>query len=398
MSFLPITDAAGILAILSGVCAFFYWLEKTTQWRLFHFLPPLVFVYVVPAILTNLHVIPARSSVRDGFETLVLPMMLVLLLLELDVVAAVRLMGRGVVVMLFGTLGVVVGAPIGYALVKDWLDPQAWKAFGALSGSWVGGSANLAAVAEMIEAPDAERALAVLGDTTMYLIWLPILMASKAFAEPFARFTGVSAERTAEMEAALAEWPRAQRLPNFRDYLYLIAIAMTATSIANATAAPLAGVTPYLSAGTWRILLVTTMGIALTLTPMRHIPGSRDLGTALVLLFMAQMGATADLSGMASQALPFLLGVTVWIFIHGAFCLLGAKVMRTDVHTAAIASGANIGGVATASQVAAYHKQTLVPAGILMALIGYALGNYAGLLAAALCQWVSGESPIPLTP
>jgi uncharacterized membrane protein len=375
--------------VLSGVCAFFYWLEKATAWRLFHFLPPLVFVYVVPAILTNVGVIPAKSSVRDAFDTLVLPMMLVLLLLELDIVAAVRLMGRGVVVMLFGTLGVVVGAPVGYLLVKHWLGSEAWKAFGSLSGSWVGGTANLAAVAEMIDAKDSERALAILGDTTMYLFWLPVLMASKAFAEQFGRFAGVSAERTAEMEAAVSKWPQAERKVNFRDYFYLIAVSMTATWVANSAAAPLAALTPYLSAGTWRILLVTTLGIALSLTPLRRIPGSRDLGTAMVLLFMAQMGATADLSGMVSQAAPFLFGAFVWIIIHGVFCLLGAKLMHVDIHTAAIASAANIGGVATASQVAAYHKETLVPAGILMALIGYALGNYAGLLAATLCHWVS---------
>jgi uncharacterized membrane protein len=101
------------------------------------------------------------------------------------------------------------------------------------------------------------------------------------------------------------------------------------------------------------------------------------------------MGATADLAGMKSQALPFLVGALVWIFIHGAFCLLGAKLMKVDIHTAAIASAANIGGAATAAQVAAYHKESLVPVGILMALLGYALGNYAGLLAATLCYWTS---------
>jgi uncharacterized membrane protein len=375
--------------VLTGVCAFFYWLEKATAWRLFNYMPPLVFVYVVPAILTNVGVLPPKSPVSDAFDKLVLPMMLVLLLLELDVVSAVRVMGRGVVVMLFGTLGVVVGAPVGFVLVQSWLSSDGWKAFGALSGSWVGGTANLAAVAEMIEARDAERSLAVLGDTTIYLIWLPILMASKGFAASFAHWTGVSDDRVANMEAAAAALPRAAHAATYRDFLYLFALSLAATWISNVAAGPLAGLTPYLSASTWRILLVTTLGIGLSLTPLRRIPASRELGMALVLLYMAQMGATADLAGMKSQALPFLVGALVWIFIHGAFCLLGAKLMKVDIHTAAIASAANIGGAATAAQVAAYHKESLVPVGILMALLGYALGNYAGLLAATLCYWTS---------
>jgi uncharacterized membrane protein len=136
-------------------------------------------------------------------------------------------------------------------------------------------------------------------------------------------------------------------------------------------------------------LLVTTLGVALSLTPLRRLGASRELGMALVLIFMAHMGASADFSKAAVEAVPFLLGCTVWIIIHGLFCLLGAWIMRVDVHTAAIASAANIGGVAAASVVAAFHKERLVPAGILMALLGYALGNYAGWAAAVLCPWVS---------
>ena len=110
---------------------------------------------------------------------------------------------------------------------------------------------------------------------------------------------------------------------------------------------------------------------------------------ALVYLFVARMGASADLKGVTEQALPFLAGSLFWIFFHGGFCLLGAKLLRVDVHTAAIASAANIGGAASAPIVAAHHKESLVPASVLMALVGYAIGNYAGFLAAQLCRLVS---------
>jgi uncharacterized membrane protein len=111
---------------------------------------------------------------------------------------------------------------------------------------------------------------------------------------------------------------------------------------------------------------------------------------ACVYLFVARMGAKADLSGIGVEVLWFLLGAYLWIALHGAVILLGARLFRVDVHTAAISSAANIGGAASAPIVAAYHKPALVPVSILMALIGYAVGNPAAFLAALLCRWVGG--------
>ena len=107
---------------------------------------------------------------------------------------------------------------------------------------------------------------------------------------------------------------------------------------------------------------------------------------ALVFIFMAQTGATANLAQAAEQAVPFLIGAAICISIHGFFCLVAAKLLHVDIHTAAIASAANVGGIATASCVAAHHKESLMPAAVLLALLGYAIGTYAGLLTAAICE------------
>ncbi|MCO6042772.1 DUF819 family protein [Aeoliella sp. ICT_H6.2] len=389
MDWLPISSTPGILAMLSGICAFFFWLERRTGWRLFRYLPPLIFIYLVPVVLSNTGVLPTSSPVYGQMKDLVLPMMLVLLLLKVNVGGAVRVLGRGVGVMLFGTLGVMVGAPIGYLLVKPWLEPNAWKAFGVLAGSWIGGTGNMAAVSEMIDASGTEFGLAVLADSTIYVIWLPILLGSKSIADRFSRFTGVDPERLAQMKAAADAEQIETHPPSTADLLSLLTIAFAAMWAANLIAAQLPVVEPYLDEGTWRILLITTIGIGLSFTPLSRIPGSHELGMALVYLFVARMGAIAEMESAATQALPFLCGATVWIFIHGAFCLLGAKLLKVDVHTAAIASAANIGGAASASVVASHHQESLVPASILMALMGYAIGNFAAYATAMLCWCVS---------
>ena len=148
-------------------------------------------------------------------------------------------------------------------------------------------------------------------------------------------------------------------------------------------------VSPILTASTWKILLITTTGLLLSLTPARHIPASHELAMALVFIFVANMGARADISGITASAGWFLLGCYIWIAIHGGFCVLGAYLLRVDIHSTAIASAANIGGAASAPVVASSHNEKLVPASILMALIGYAIGTYGAFLAAWLCYLLS---------
>jgi uncharacterized membrane protein len=384
-----ITDSAGILFILAGNAALWFYLEKRTQWGIFNFFPPLIFIYLIPAILSNTDVIPLKDPTYDWMGRYLLPMFLTLLLLDVNVRAAIRLMGRGVLVMLAGTLGVVIGAPIAFSLVKSGLGPEAWKGYGALAGSWIGGTGNMAAVGEGLATPGTEFGLAVIADHAVYLVWLPILLSSKKLASYFNKFTGASADSQEKLKAAAAALSVDKGAIEMRHLLYLIGIAAGATFIASEIAERLPALPPVLSPSTYRILIVTSLGIALSFSPARNIPGSHVLAMALVYLFVARMGARASVDGLAGQALPFVGGAYLWILIHGAFLLGAAKLLKADVHTAAIASAANIGGAASAPVVAAYHDERLVPVSILMALVGYAVGNYAAFLAAWLCQLVA---------
>ena len=241
MSVLPITSPTGVLALLSGVCACFFWLEKATGWKFFQFVPPLIFIYLVPMILSNNGVLPTESPVYSVMESIMLPMLLVLLLLKLNLRGAVKILGPGLGVMLFGTLGVMVGAPIGLLCVKHWLGPDAWKAFGSLSGSWVGGSANLVAVSQMLHASGTEYGLAVLADTLItYAVWVPVLLISKKYAGPFAKLTRIKSKDSTELAEEDESHVEASRVPTTRDYIFLICVALMAAWLADLAAGRLA--------------------------------------------------------------------------------------------------------------------------------------------------------------
>ena len=375
--------------MLTGIAAFFLFVERWTKWRLFSFFPPLLFIYFVPMLLSNIGVLAHEGPVYDWMNDTMLPFLLVIVLLKVDVVSAVRVMGRGMLVMLCGGAGVILGAPLVYSLVKDRLDPTAWKAFGSLAGSWIGGTANMAAVGQGLGASGTEFGLAVLGDNMVYIVWLPILLASKGLAPWFNRFTRVDPRRMEMLERTGVEAKAVDERIAVPHFLYLLFLGFAATLAAGVIAGLLPEVPPVLTASTWRILLVTTFGLMLSATPARKIPGSQELAIALIYLFVANTGARADLSGLREQVIWFLLAAYLWVGLHGLACILGARLFRVDIHSTAIASVANIGGAAGASLVAAHHNPRLVPVGILMALMGYALGTYGGFIAAWLCQRIS---------
>jgi uncharacterized membrane protein len=383
-----ITSPAGVLTILSGICALFFFLEDKTRWRLFNYLPPLIFIYAIPAVLSNTNIITQKSPVYEWFSSMVLPMFLVLMLLKVDIASTIKIMGRGIFVMLFGTLGVIVGAAISFSIVKNKLPPDTWKAFGTLAASWIGGTGNMAAVKEGIGASSQEFGLAVLGDNLVYIIWLPILLGSKSFAGLFNRFTRVDKKRIEMLEKVPAEKKIIGQI-KMRHFLYLFMLGFCCVWFSDFISARLPEYEPVLSTSTWKILLITTMGLVLSMTAARNIPASHELSMALLYLFVANIGAKANISGLTLSAGWFILACYIWIIIHGLFCIIGAYLLKVDIQSTAIASAANIGGAASAPVVASHHNEKLVPVSILMALIGYAIGNYGGFLTAMLCFWLS---------
>lgn len=393
-----VTSPIGVIAVLLAVAAFFFFVAQISRAKLFTYVPPLLFIYATPVFLNNLDVIPSNSPVYPGLSAYLLPAFIVLMLIKVDIPAVGRVLGKGVLVMLMGTAGVMVGAVVAYYIVHPWLSEDAWKGYGALAGSWIGGTANMAATAEMLGTSEEQFGLAIIADNVIYIVWLPLLLLSRDFADRFNRWARVPEDRLIMMDAAASAHEKSDEVPTMSHYLYIASIAVGVTWFATATApaisAWIASVSPaaatVFSGATTRILLVTTIALTLSLTPVSKLPNTTAIGTALVYVFVAGMGARASVSGLA-EAPMFVLGAFIWISIHGLFCLAGAWLFRVDIHSVAIASAANIGAAASAPIVAAHHRPSLVPASILLALLGYALGNYLAPLTGHLARMAVGQ-------
>ena len=390
------------MAVLVAVVSFWFWLEKKSGWKIFEFLPPLIFIYATPVVLSNTGVIPFENGAYDFLRHYGLPIFICLMLIKVDVLGAVRIMGKGVFVMLIGSVGVVLGGFVAFALgqaitTPEWfwlkfpLPEDSWKAFGTLSGSWIGGTGNMTATHAALDGSSEQMTMAAAADQMVYLIWLPLLLGSRAFAEKFNRWMRVPENRLAMMDKAAAEHEDSEQAPKMTQLLYLalVALGFTWISLELSQVLPpvVIGGATVVSASTWLILLVTTLALIASTTPVRKLPAAQPIAMAIIYVYVARIGATMDLSNASLETMgAFVAMAYVWIAIHGIFILTGAWLFRVDVHTLAIASAANIGGAASAPIVAAHHRQSLVPASILMAMIGYALGNYLAILTGRLGQ------------
>ena len=397
-----VTSPAGVMTVLVAVVSFWFWLEKKSRWKLFDYLPPLIFIYATPVVLSNTGLIPYENAAYDFLRHYGLPIFICLMLIKVDVVGATRIMGKGVFVMLLGSVGVVIGGFLAFALGQSIATPDSWplhfplpedswKAFGTLSGSWIGGTGNMTAAHAALEGNAEHLTMAAAADQMVYLIWLPLLLGSRAFAAKFNTWMRVPADRLALMDQAAADHDEEEHAPTMTQLLYLALIALGFTWVAlelSEVLPPVAiGGATVISASTWLILLVTTLALLASATPIRRLPGAHPIAMAIIYVYVARIGATMDLSSASLETMgAFVLMAYVWIFIHGLFILAGAWLFRVDVHTLAIASAANIGGAASAPIVAAHHRESLVPASILMAMIGYALGNYLAILTGRLGQ------------
>jgi uncharacterized membrane protein len=112
------------------------------------------------------------------------------------------------------------------------------------------------------------------------------------------------------------------------------------------------------------------------------------VSTIFLYFIIASIGLKISLSHLFSTPLLLFTGF-IWISIHGLAIFVVGKLIKAPYHYMAIASQANVGGIASASVVATAISPSLAPLGVILALLGYAIGTYGGYISALLMQWVS---------
>ena len=381
-----IQDPVSILAYLAAVVGMVFQLGRLEALRpLFDRIPPLVWAYFVPMLSTTAGLLPDESGVYRAMARYLLPASLALMLLSSDIKAVARLGRTALVVMAAGVIGVVLGVLAAYTVFRPWLPGDAWKALGALTGTWIGGSANLLAVGTTLGLAPEMQGVIIVVDTIVGYTWMGALISLAPHQERFDRWLRADRSRIHDVSVRLGERAARARAPGVADVTLLVGIALALTAVCLWAGALLPPVGRVLNPFSWAIVLLTTVGLALSLTPLARLEevGASTLGYAGFYLLLASVGAQADLRKVVAHPQFVLLGVMV-IAVHAAVLFVAVRLLRAPLFFFASASQACIGGYSSAPLVAALYQPAMAPVGLLLAVLGNVLGTYLGLLVAQL--------------
>jgi uncharacterized membrane protein len=366
------------LALMLLAAGVFPALQRHFGWRLFSVMPPIVLTYLLVTALAVAGAWEINEAIRDAQSTLIarlVPALLFLLMIDCDLRAIFRLGPRVLAVFFTTTVTLFVAFLIAGLLFRNWLPPDGWQPLAALSGSWAGGTANMIAVKEAIAMPDSLLGFALLTDALCYAAWVAILFSIARLAPSFNRFTGAQSSATSdftERKSTGATTPDS--------VLIWLAFALLAASAA-AWVAEFLPTSAMISTTTWTILLATGLGLVVAQTSFARYPGAAPISGALLIAIVAVLASQSDFRGIGNAPLYVACGAMI-IAIHAGLMVLAARLFHFDLYLCGIASLSHIGGVAAAPLLAASYARSLVPVGILLALLGYVLGTGYGLLVA----------------
>jgi uncharacterized membrane protein len=391
-----IQSPLGVLAVLLSVLAALFMLQRHPAGaRFFAVVPLLVFCYFVPTLLSNTGIIPLESETYALIRRVLLPASLLLLVLATDIPAVISLGRDAVVLFLAGTASIALGGPLAF-LALGWMFPvealdQAWKGMAALTGSWIGGGANFVAIGESVGADPATMSLMVVVDVGIANVWTATLL---WFAgRERAMDDRIGADR-ARIDAVRDKVERYQaevaRPANLGEMLLILTLGIGTTVLVSWIATFLPDIGTIINGFTWVVCLITAIGVGLSFTRLRHLEGAGAsvMGTVFLYLLVATIGASAQFREVAKN-LPLLAVGALWMAIHAASMLAVRRVLRAPVFFLAVGSQANVGGAASAPVVAAAFHPALATVGVLLAVLGYVLGTYVGLMMAFVLRAVA---------
>lgn len=393
-----VTNDAVVLGILATILGLVFWTAARPDgfWKKFYtYVPALLLCYLVPAILNTLGVIDGNlSKLYPVARDYLLPSALVLLCVAIDFGAIVRLGPKAIVMFLTGTAGIMLGAIVSFEAMRvihpETVAGETWRGMTTITGAWIGGGANQAAMREVFEVDANVFGQFVAVDVLVANVWMAVLLFLAGRAQAFDRWTGADLSAIDALKARIETYQAEHaRMPTLTDLMAILAVGLGVTGLSHALTGPTVGWIASLpaewrlqdysltSSFFWIVVFATTFGLLLSFTKARSLEGAgaSTIGSAMLYVLVATIGMQMDLNALLDRPWLFLLGL-IWICVHGGLLLLMAKLIRAPLFFMAVGSQANVGGAASAPVVASAFHPALAPVGVLLAVLGYALGTY----------------------
>ncbi len=396
-----------LMALLAGI---FYTAQHPSFRRFYSVVPALLLCYFLPSLLTTFGIVdPAESRLYFVASRYLLPASLVLLTLSIDLGEIRKLGPKAIVMFLTGTVGVVLGGPLAIWLTSM-IDPSivggqgpeaVWRGMTTLAGSWIGGGANQAAMFEVFQPSEGLYSAMITVDVLVAELWMIFLLLGVGKSEAIDRFLKADASSIETLKAKMEEFAtRTAKIPTFEEIVRILGFAFGAVGLSHLGADVIA---PWMgehvswaskfsltSGFFWLIVLATTIGLGLSFTKARNLEGAgaSKIGSVFIYILVATIGLKMNVMEIFHNPGLFIVGL-IWMIFHVALLFLVAWFIRAPYFFLAVGSKANIGGAASAPVVAAAFHPALAPVGVLLAVLGYALGTYGAWICGILMEGVA---------
>ncbi|UXP32009.1 DUF819 family protein [Reichenbachiella agarivorans] len=400
----------GLLMLILG------WVFKTSTsenpfWQKFYtYVPSVLVCYFLPSVLNSLGIISGeKSNLYFVASRYMLPASLVLLTLSTDFKEIKKLGSKAIIMFLTGTLGIVIGGPVSI-LFFSWVAPgivggefsDVWRGMTTIAGSWIGGSANQAAMKEVFEVDGELFSKMVTVDILVANVWLAVLLIGAGRSKQIDALFKADASAIEQVKNKIEKYQLSiARVPSLGDLMMILAIGSAVTGLSHFLADIIA---PYIgthypvladysltSSFFWLVVIATTVGLVLSFTKLRNLEGAgaSKIGSVFIYILVATVGMQMDVLAIIDSPGLFLVGI-VWMMVHIGLLLLVARLIKAPFFFVSVGSQANVGGAASAPIVAAAFHPSLAPVGVLLAVLGYALGTYAAYICGVLMQMAAG--------
>ena len=408
-----ITNDAIVFGILMVILMVIFYTSslKTNFWKKFYtFIPAILLCYFIPSVLNSAGVISGEeSNLYFVASRYLLPASLVLLTLSIDLKEIAKLGKKAIIMFLTGTTGVLLGGPIAIFLtsivapeVVGGHGPEAvWRGMATVAGSWIGGGANQAAMLEVFGASSEMFSTMIAVDVIIANIWMAFLLFGAGRSASIDKMFNADASSIEEVKIRVEDYrAKIARIPDLKDAMMVLGVGFGATAIGHLVAdwiAPFIKINfPNLekfsltSPFFWLVVVATTLGLVLSFTRFKKLEGvgASRVGSVLIYVLVATIGTRMNIMAIFDNPGMFLVG-GLWMLIHVILLLTVAKLIKAPFFFVAVGSQANIGGAASAPVVASAFHPSLAPVGVLLAVLGYALGTYGAYICGLMMQAVA---------
>ena len=422
-----ITDEPVIFGVLMAVLALLFYTshsENKAFRRFYGIVPVLLLAYFIPGILVSVGFIDGHAEgINFISKRMLLPASLILLTLSVDMKAIMSLGPKALIMFFTATFGIVIGGPVALWIVSlfspevlaDHGEASIWRGMATVAGSWIGGSANQTAMKEIYKASDGLFSAMVIVDVVVANIWMAVLLYGAGISDKLDKVLKADNSSIEALKKKVTDFQAAtNRIPTFKDLIVMLGVVFALVGLSHllsqAVSVPLDTwimdalkadpdsnikfITSFGSDFFWLIVFATAFGLALSFTKARNFEGvgASKVGSVFIYILVATIGLHMNFAEMWADwernSLLIIIGL-IWMLVHVIILLTVAKFIKAPFFFVAVGSQANVGGAASAPVVASAFSPALAPVGVLLAVLGYALGTFAAIFCAMMMQGLS---------